>query len=437
MSTFSELGLRESFVRTLEHHKITEPTEIQRKTIPLALEGKDVIGCSATGSGKTLAFGAHLIQQLEPGKGIQALILTPTRELAEQVSKSMRMFAYDTKLQVAVVYGGVSIGPQLDQLRRADIVVGTPGRILDHLERGSLKLFGLKKLVLDEADKMLEMGFVEDVVRIVTACPKDRQTLLFSATMSSDIAHLARNYMKNPVEVSVESYVDASKLEQIFYDVPKQQKFSLFVHLLKQEHKGLVMVFCNTRHNTDFVAVNLKRSGIEAEAIHGGLTQAKRNHILKAFHSSKVYVLVCTDVAARGLDIPHVSHVYNYDLPLTSKEYVHRIGRTARAGKEGKAVNLVSERDYENFRKVLRDHSLVINQRDLPQFETVRLIIDDSRGRGRRDDRRGGGGYRRSSGGYRGGDRGGREDRGRGSGRERRSFGGRSDSRRPRTYSRR
>lgn len=421
MNAFSQLGLRDSFVKTLEHHKITEPTEIQRKTIPLALEGKDVIGASATGSGKTLAFGAHMIEKLEPGAGIQALVLTPTRELAEQVSKSLRAFAHHTKLHVAVVYGGVSISPQIDQLKRADIVVGTPGRVLDHLERGSLRLSKLKMLVLDEADKMLDMGFVEDVVRIITACPKDRQTLLFSATISSDITHLARHYMRDPVEVAVESYVDASKLEQIFYDVPKQQKFSLFVHLLKQEHSGLVMVFCNTRHNTDFVALNLKKVGIEAEAIHGGLTQARRNHILKAFHSSHVYVLVCTDVAARGLDIPHVSHVYNYDLPPNSKEYIHRIGRTARAGKEGKAVSVVSERDYDNFRKILKDPSLIIKQQDLPTFEGVRLVIQQDR-RGER------------SGGY-GRDRGPSRDS-RGRGQDRRSFGrGRGGG--SRSYSRR
>ncbi len=376
MNAFSELGLKELFVKTLEHHKITQPTEIQQKTIPLALEGKDVIGCSATGSGKTLAFGANLIEQLEPGTGVKALILTPTRELAEQVGKSLRLFSQHTKLRIAIVYGGINIVPQLDQLRHADIVVGTPGRVLDHMERGSLLLGKLKTLILDEADRMLDMGFIEDVVRIITACPRNRQTLLFSATISSDISHLARKYMVNPIEVAVESYVDASKLEQVFYDVPKQQKFSLFVHLLKNERAGLVMVFCNTRHNTDFVARNLQKSGVDAEAIHGGLTQARRNAILKAFHSSKAYVLVCTDVAARGLDIPHVSHVYNYDLPPTSKEYIHRIGRTARAGKEGKAISVVSERDYDNFRKVLKDPSLIIRQESLPSFESIRLHID-------------------------------------------------------------
>ncbi len=407
MKSFTELGLSEAFLTTLSQLHIHEPTEIQEKTIPLALEGKDVIGGSATGSGKTLAFGAGILEQLKHGQGIQALILTPTRELAEQVGISFQKFSRDTKLRTAIVYGGIGMGPQIDALERADIVVGTPGRILDHLERGSFNLHKISVLVLDEADRMLDMGFIEDVTRIIEGCPKERQTLLFSATISSDIAHIARRYMKSPVEVSAGERVDPSKLTQIFYDVPKNVKFSLLVHLLKQEKAGLVMVFCNTRHNADFVANHLKANKIQSLAIHGGLTQNKRNRIMEIFRSNDVYVLVCTDVAARGLDIKGVSHVYNYDLPPNSKEYIHRIGRTARAGEEGKAINLVSERDYDNFRMVLRDDSLKIQQTPVPELEPIYLHIE------RRPSFRGGG---------RGFDRG---SRGRGGGRER-SFGGRS-----------
>lgn len=385
MTSFNELGLSEMFLSTLSQLHIHEPTDIQEKTIPLALEGKDVIGCSATGSGKTLAFGAGLIEGLQHGKGIQSLILTPTRELAEQVGVSLQKFSRHTKLRIAIVYGGVGMAPQIDALERADIVVGTPGRILDHLERGSFRLNHIKVLVLDEADRMLDMGFIEDVTRIIEGCPRERQTLLFSATISPDISLIARRYMKSPIEVSAGERVDPSKLAQGFYDVPKHLKFSLLLHLIKQEKAGLVMVFCNTRHNTDFVAHHLKANGIYALAIHGGLTQSRRNSIMEKFRSNDVYVLVCTDVAARGLDIKGVSHVYNYDLPPNSKEYVHRIGRTARAGKEGKAINLVSDRDYDNFRMILRDESLKIEQLPLPELEQVALRIERKpfRGRGR------------------------------------------------------
>ncbi|MBX4196685.1 DEAD/DEAH box helicase [Candidatus Pacearchaeota archaeon] len=393
---FKALGLSEPLLKAIHELNFKEPSDIQRQTIPLALAGKDIMGGSATGSGKTLAFGASIIENAEKGKGVQALILTPTRELAEQVSQALAHFSKYRHLHVTAVYGGVGMGPQVDALESAEIVVGTPGRILDHLGRGTLNISKIKTLVLDEADRMLDMGFVEDVETIIKASPVERQTLLFSATISQDIMHIAKRYMKDPVEVAVESYVDASKLEQIYYDVPNNVKFSLLVHLLKGEKAGLVMVFCNTRTNTDFVARNLKYSNIHALAIHGGLTQQKRNAIMEQFHAEEVYVLVCTDVAARGLDIPHVSHVYNYDLPKNSKEYIHRIGRTARAGREGKAISLVSQRDYENFRRVLEDSSLKIKPEDVPQVERAPMkIFERSGGRfGDRDERSGGrGGY--------------------------------------------
>ncbi|HLC53308.1 MAG TPA: DEAD/DEAH box helicase [Candidatus Nanoarchaeia archaeon] len=446
MEAFKKLGLSETTLKALETLGFSEPTEIQEKTIPLALAGKDVIGGSATGSGKTLAFGASIIEKAPRGHGIQALIITPTRELAEQVGKSLRTFSRFNKLSIAMVYGGVALGPQVDEMARADVVVGTPGRILDHLERGTLTLKTVKTLVLDEADRMLDMGFIEDVNSIISQCPKERQTFLFSATITSDITHIAKKYLKNPVQVSVESYVDPSKLHQIYYDAPQDMKFSLLVHLLKHEHEGLVMVFCNTRRNTDFVAHNLQKQGIDAMAIHGGLTQAKRNRIMEHFHAGKVVVLVCTDVAARGLDIKGVSHVYNYDTPPSSKEYIHRIGRTARAGKEGKAISIVSSRDYENFRNVLEDPELRIKEEPLPPIQPLRVEFAQSqergfggrgegrfgnrggrpfsggggRGGGRRPFGGGGGGGRRFGGG--GGGFGGRREGGQG-----RSFGGRRE----------
>lgn len=400
MEKFKKLGISGDLLRAIADEGFTEPSEIQEKAIPHVVAGKDVVGSAATGSGKTLAFGAAIVDRVSHTRKIQALIMAPTRELAEQVSHSLKKYSKYKHLSVATIYGGVDIKPQMYALREADVVVGTPGRLLDHLQRGTIDLSTVKVLILDEADRMLDMGFINDVEAIIKNCPLERQTLLFSATMSPDIKHLSRKYLKDPIDVSVESYVDASKLRQIYYDVPKHGKFSLLVHLLKEEQAGLVMVFCNTRRNADFVSKNLQRMQIDAMALHGGLTQNKRNRIMEKFKSGHAVILVCTDVAARGLDIKNVSHVYNYDIPKNPKEYVHRIGRTARAGKDGIAINVVSERDYDNFRRVMLNDELTIQKEELPQFETIMIRFNDS---GRE------GGFR----GGRGGDRGfrGRGDR--------------------------
>lgn len=432
MEKFAKLGLSKELLKAIEEARFKEPSEIQEKAIPLALAGKDIIGGSATGSGKTLAFGASIIQGVEKGKGVQALILTPTRELAEQVAGSLDKFSAFKDLCIAAVYGGVGFEPQVERMRYSEIVVGTPGRILDHLGKRTLMLNKVRFLVLDEADRMLDMGFIDDVKDIIESCPEKRQTMMFSATIGPDIARLAGKYLKNPVEVAVESYVDPSLLTQVYYDVDQNSKFSLLVHLLKNEKGGLVMVFCNTRHNTDFITRNLQRYGIDSMAIHGGLSQNKRTNVLERFNSSKVYVLVCTDVAARGLDIKGVSHVYNYDSPKTSEEYIHRIGRTARAGKEGKAITIIGQRDYENFRQVIRNPDITIEKEETPEIEEIGVDFRgrDDRGSGRGYGRgggysRGGGGrsYGRSSGS--GGQFGSRRFGERGDG-ERRSYGGRS-----------
>ncbi len=376
MESFRKLGLSEPLLKLLEKAGIKTPSEIQEKVISLVLQGKDVIGGSATGSGKTLAFGAGIIDNIEPGRRTQVLVLTPTRELAEQVGNVFIKYGSFKNLKVAIIYGGVGMERQVDDLQRAEIVVATPGRILDHLGRRTLDLSHVKTLVLDEADRMLDMGFVRDVEKIIKYCPKERQTLLFSATISNDIELLSDKYMKNPISIAVDAYVDPLKLKQIYYDVDSGMKFSLLVHLLKEEKTGLVMVFCNTRHNTDFVANNLRNLGIDALTIHGGLTQQRRTSIMEKFsHSNKVHVLICTDVAARGLDIKGVSHVYNYDIPKTDKDYIHRVGRTARAGKEGTAISILSDRDYENFRSVTKNESIVIEREKTPRVERVRMIL--------------------------------------------------------------
>jgi ATP-dependent RNA helicase DeaD len=416
MEGFKKLGMVQPLLRAIEEEGFRKPTKIQEKTIPLVISGKDVIAGSATGSGKTLAFGSGIIQNAEAGRGIQALVLTPTRELAQQNSDALVRFSKHKPLKIVSIYGGVSMNPQFEGLKVADVVVGTPGRILDHINRGTIDLRRVKILVLDEADRMLDMGFIEDVERIIRECPRDRQTLLFSATITWGISELARKYMKDPVKISAETYVDPNKLHQVYYDVQDNNKFSTLVHLLRNEKADLAMVFCNTRTNTDFVANNLKLNGVEAMAIHGGFTQDKRTHAMEDFHSKNIRVLVCTDVAARGLDIKGVSHVYNYDIPKDSKDYIHRAGRTARAGKDGKVINLLAQRDWDQFRRIIRDNELDLEKEEVYDVQRARIgwrnEPRDFRSRGpprrgsgpgsRGGPRRGSGsGYRRSGSGMR------------------------------------
>lgn len=376
MEKFKELGLSKEVLSVLEEARFHTPSEIQEKTLPHALAGKDVVGESATGSGKTLVFALPIIENLIPNEHLQALVLTPTRELAEQISKVIKQFSKNKKLNVLPVYGGVDIERQIRMLYKADVVVGTPGRILDHLQRRTIHFEDIKILVLDEVDRMFDMGFSQDVEKILYYCPKERQTLMFSATISEDVDYLVRKYTKNPIRISAESRVDPLKLKQIYYDIPSNQKFSLFVNLLKKDKEALVMVFCNTRGTVDFVSQNLIRIGIKAQAIHGGLTQNSRTKVLEEFKRNDTKVLICTDVAGRGLDIKGVSHVYNYNIPKNSTDYIHRVGRTARAGAEGKVINLISSDDYLAFGDVMQDELLKksIKEEKLPEFERITIL---------------------------------------------------------------
>lgn len=383
MNTFENFGLSQQTLDTIKRLGITQPTQIQELSLPHIMAGKDVIGESATGSGKTLAFGCGIIEHITPGNGLQAIVLTPTRELAEQVRNSLISFSRQKPMRIISVYGGVSINPQISELQRANVVVATPGRFLDHLKRRTINVSRVNMLVLDEADRMFDMGFIEDVEQIIRACPRERQTMFFSATLSPRVKKLARDYMVSPEEVSAVSFVDPSRLKQVYYDVQKNMKFPLLVSLLNKEQAGLVMVFCNTRRNTDFVSKNLRANGIDATAIHGGLSQNKRTRTIDMFNDAKVSVLVCTDVAARGLHIENVSHVYNYDIPKDTKDYVHRIGRTARAGEAGKAVNLLCNYDYDNFSNVMRDYRL-FNIEKMEMFPLEKVNIAESGNRGRR-----------------------------------------------------
>lgn len=371
MNNFKKLGLSNAVLKSIDEHGFESPTAVQEKSIPLILAGEDVIAGAATGSGKTLAFASGILQNSEKGKGIQALILTPTRELAEQVANSFRKFSKYDPLNIASIYGGVGINPQIKELKNAEVVVGTPGRLLDHISRNTIKLNNVKTLVIDEADHMFDLGFKVDVEKIIKECPQKRQTLLFSATITKDIVQLSRKYMENPVRVSAESYIDPQKLNQVVYKVQDDMKLSLLVYLLQNEKSNLGMVFCNTKRNTEKVAKNLRKSSINAVAIHGGLTQNERTRIMEKFHSGNICILVCTDVAGRGLDIQGVSHVYNYDIPRESKQYIHRIGRTARAGTEGKAINILSKNDHANFMSVLKDNDVDIKEQALPALKKI------------------------------------------------------------------
>ena len=368
MISFDNLGLRQDILSAIKKLGFYTPTQVQQETIPPILEGQDVIAGSNTGSGKTFAFGAGVIQQLEPKRGVQAVILVPTRELAEQMLHAFNSFSQDTHVKIAVVYGGVSINRQIQELKKADIVIGTPGRTLDHLERKTLRLDKAKHVVLDEADRMLDMGFLPDVKRILKHCPDERQTLLFSATMPSEIKKLAAKFMTKPAQFDLAEHVDPKNLEQETYMVAHQAKPDVLAHLLQEDDQELSIVFCNTRRETDRTAKRLKQAGVKATAIHGGLSQNQRLKVIKMFNgNNSTNVLVCTDVAARGLDIPGVSHVYNYDTPREPKQYIHRIGRTARAGADGKAINLVSQQDMDNYRQAIRANNLDIPRKQPPQ----------------------------------------------------------------------
>jgi ATP-dependent RNA helicase DeaD len=374
ITKFRQLGVIEPILQVCEEQEFTTPTEIQRKSIPHVITGKDVIGEAATGSGKTLAFATGIIKRSEKGQGVQSLVITPTRELAQQVTDMITQLSKYKPLRITSVYGGVSINPQIRDLRKTDIVVGTPGRLLDHIQRGSLKLNRVKVLVLDEADRLLDMGFLPDVERIIKKLPDYRQTLLFSATIASEVSRLAQQYMHKPIDVEAEPLVDPRKLTQFYYGpVQDSLKYSLLVHLINQDKNkdGLSMIFCNTRRYADILERNLAHAGINATALHGGFSQHERSKRLQSFHNQQSKILVATDVAARGLDIQGVTTVFNYDLPESHKQYIHRIGRTARAGKAGKAVTLVSQRDNEKFYFMFRDHRLKIQKNDVPYVKRV------------------------------------------------------------------
>lgn len=332
------------------------PTPIQEKIIPIALSGNDVVGQSCTGSGKTAAFSIPIAERISEGKGLKVLVLAPTRELCIQIAKDVENMTRNRGLKVVPVYGGQFINIQLRKVGRADIIIATPGRLLDHIRRKSIALGGIELLVLDEADRMLDMGFIDDIRTIITATPTGRQTMLFSATIAKPILQLSKKYMRNPEYVEIPREVDNPNIDEVFIQISEDEKFQLLMFLLDTEAPQSAMIFCNTKILTDTLAENLNRQGYDAMAIHGDLKQARREVVIQKFYQKKVTILCATDVASRGLDVSDVSHIINYDVPQDPEDYVHRIGRTARMGKKGTAVVLLSPSGHRAMRGVEEVH---------------------------------------------------------------------------------
>jgi len=372
---FTSLNLRPELVQTVTALGYTEPTPIQADLIPVMLTGADVIGQAQTGTGKTAAFALPILHNLQPNQRyVQALVLAPTRELALQVAEALSQYGSELKVRVLAVYGGQPYSPQINQLKRGvDIVVGTPGRLLDLLERKVLNLGDVKTVVLDEADEMLNMGFIEDVEAILAATPAERQTALFSATLPPRIRHLADRFMHDPQAVTIKhTTLTVLATEQRYYLVNESDKLNAVMNLLEVENMTSVLIFARTRAETARLASELSQRGFPAEAIHGDLDQNARERTLGRFRQNQVKVLVATDVAARGLDIDDISHVINYQLPDDPEVYIHRIGRTGRAGKTGIAISLFTPREKRRLRDIESLTRQPLTRASLPTAEDIR-----------------------------------------------------------------
>jgi len=388
--TFADFGLHPSLLQSIADTGYTTPTPIQAEAIPVVVSGRDVMGAAQTGTGKTAAFTLPILHRLMPQSNssasparhpVRALMLTPTRELADQVFENVKRYSARTPLRAAVVFGGVDIGPQKEALRNGcEVLVATPGRLLDHVEQKNVNLGQVSVLVLDEADRMLDMGFLPDLERIIRLLPQQRQNLLFSATFSNEIRKLARVFQNNPVEIEVAGRnATADTVTQIAYPMTSEGKRAAVVHLVKSRNLSQVIVFSNTKIGTARLALQLEKDGVRAESIHGDKSQADRMKALEAFKAGELEVLVATDVAARGLDVAGVPCVINYDLPYNAEDYVHRIGRTGRAGASGEAIALFTPSEE---RLLLDIEKLIKRQVPRGQLELPADLLARSHGRG-------------------------------------------------------
>lgn len=376
---FSELNLSEEIIKAIEEIGYTSPSEIQEKAIPVLIEGKDVIGRSNTGTGKTAAFGIPAIESIprEGTRNVEVLILCPTRELAMQACEELKKFSrFMPWVKPAAVYGGASIDKQIMDLKKgANIVVGTPGRVMDHIERRTLKLGNLKEIILDEADEMLNMGFREDIETILQSVPDDRQTVLFSATMPPAIMSITKEFQNDPEIIKVENKAKTvDSIAQYYFEVPMGRKVDALQLLLLAYEPKLSMIFCNTKRMVDELTEALISKGFRAAGLHGDMKQAQRTQVMNSFKSGRNTILIATDVAARGIDVDDVDVVFNYDLPQDTEYYIHRIGRTGRAGKEGTAFTLISGRkQFYELKDIMKFTKAEVIQKALPGVEDIRL----------------------------------------------------------------
>mgnify|MGYP004515921719 CR=1 FL=1 len=382
LPAFAELGLSEKTLEALSKKGFEEPTEIQKACIPRLLQsGTEVVGQAQTGTGKTAAFALPIIETIsEKSKNVEALILAPTRELALQVSEEINSLKGDRALEVAPIYGGASMENQLRKLKKGvQIVVGTPGRVLDHIRRGTLKLEKLEFMVLDEADEMLDMGFIEDIEEVLKAVPEEKRMLMFSATMPKEILKLAENFMKNPEIIKTKKASEStSQADQIYYEVKESDKVEALTRIIDRDPAFYGVVFCRTKLQCDEVAKKLSDRGYDAAALHGDLSQKERENILKRMKERRLSILIATDVAARGLDIQDLSHVINYSLPQDPEIYIHRVGRTGRAGKNGTAITFITPSEARKFSYIKRASKSDIRREEIP---TASEVIESKKGR--------------------------------------------------------
>ena len=374
-TTFKSLRLSAEVLRVLDELGYEEPTPIQIHAIPPLLAGGDVLGSAATGTGKTAAFALPLVERLErKARGVQALIMTPTRELAMQVAEAVHRYGKHLGVTVLPIYGGQPIQRQLFALKRGvQVVVGTPGRLLDHIRRGSLQLGGVRYVVLDEADEMLDMGFIEDIEAILNEIPEERKTALFSATFPPRINELVRRHLKDPARITIKAEVRKTpRVRQVAYVVPRPHKLEALGRILDLESPTSAIIFCRTRTEVDELTEAMAGHGYSPEALHGGFAQVQRDRVMNRFREGTADLLIATDVAARGLDIQHVSHVINYDIPESPDVYVHRIGRTGRAGREGTAITLVQPREHRLLKVIERVVKQRIEPARIPSAADVR-----------------------------------------------------------------
>lgn len=374
--TFKDLNLREPILKAIEELGYTTPSQIQAQAIPVAIEGYDLIGQAQTGTGKTAAFGCSMLNNLKKTDAIGAIVLTPTRELAIQVYEELNKLSKYDKVNVLAVYGGDSISRQIRELKKhVDIVVGTPGRVLDLIRRGVLKLGKVQFLVLDEADEMLNMGFIDDIETVIKELPTERQTLLFSATMPDQIKRLAKHYMKKDSKIINVKKVSmtVSKIKQGYFEVDHKNKFEAFCRIIDLESPKSAIIFCKTKKGVDDLVEGLKSRDYQVEGMHGDMSQMHRMKTLKRFKEGSLHYLIATDVAARGIDVDGITHVINYDLPQDVESYVHRIGRTGRANREGTAYSLITSREFSMLKQI---KNVTKGQIDKIAIPTVNQILN-------------------------------------------------------------